>query len=150
MPYTKSKAGIGLGTVLSIGDGADPEVFIPVGEIKTIGQSGRQVATEDVTNLDSPSREFIPTLLDSGAFDLTGSRIGTDAGQIALEAAFAGLQRPNFTITLPKAPGQTTVGDQFEFSGLVQESNFTLAVDKSVMFSAKIKVSGRVAETPGS
>ena len=150
MPYTKSKAGIGLGTVLSIGDGAEPEVFTPVGEIKTIGQTGRQVATEDVTNLDSASREFIPTLLDSGAFDLTGSRIGTDAGQIAFESAFAGLKRPNFTVTLPKAPGQTTMGDKFEFSGLVQESNFTLAVDKSVMFSAKIKVSGLITETPGS
>ena len=107
------------------------------------------MATEDVTNLDSDSREFIPTLLDSGSFDIAGSRIGTDAGQIALESAFVGLKRPNFKITMPLAPGQTTGGDAFAFAGLVQESNFTLAVDKAVSFSAKIKVSGKITETPG-
>ena len=150
MPYTKSKAGIGLGTMLSIGSGTgSPETFTLVGEIKTITQSGRQVATEDVTNMQSSAREFIPTLLDSGTWDLAGNRVSSDAGQIAMEAAFASYQNHDFKIQLPLGAGQTTSGDVFAFNALVQEIDYSLAVDKAVTFTAKLKVSGSITVTPG-
>ena len=148
--YTTSKAGIGLKTVLSIGDGGTPtENFVAVGEIKTITQSGRQVATEDTTNMQSSAREFIPTLLDSGTWDISGNRIGTDAGQIAMEASFSGLKLHNFKIQLPVESGQTTTGDLFTFLALVQEVNYSVAVDKAQTFTAKLKVSGAITLTPG-
>lgn len=146
----KSKAGIGLGTVVSIGNGATPEVFTPVSELKSIVQSGRQVATEDVTSMESSAREFIPTLLDSGTWELTGSRIGTDAGQIAMEAAMNTLAMHNFVIQLPPEATQTTKGDAFAFSALVQEVNYNLAVDKARTFTARLKVSGSITVTAGS
>lgn len=149
MSYSKSQAGIGLGTLLLIGAaGAAPTTI--VGEVKTIAQSGRQVATEDVTNLQSSAREFIPTLLDSGTWDLSGSRIGGNAGQIAMEAAFSGLTIVPFKIQLPKEGTQTTTGDTFTFNALVQESNFSVGVDKAITFTAKLKVSGAITPTPGS
>jgi hypothetical protein len=148
-----SKAGIGLGTTLSIGSGTGtPETFTLVGEVKTITQSGRQVATEDVTNMQSGAREFIPTLVDSGTWDITGNRVGGDAGQAAMEAAFAALANHNFKVQLPisKAAGQTTTGDLFTFNAPVQELSYSLAVDKAVTFNAKLKVSGTIQVTPGS
>jgi hypothetical protein len=152
MAYTKSKAGIGLGTVLSIGTSGASPTFTPVGEIKNLQQSGRQVATEDVTNMQSSAREFVPTLLDSGTWDITGSRIGGDAGQQAMESAFAGLVILPFKVQLPvnANAGQTTTGDLFAFNALVQECNYDLAVDKANTFSAKLKVSGVITVTPGS
>jgi predicted secreted protein len=150
MPYTKSKAQISLGSILAIGDGADPEVFTTVGEIKGINQSGRQWATEDVTNMESKKREFIPTLADSGTWQIQGSRVGGDAGQVALETAFNAGALHTFSITLPKATGQTTSGDKFEFTALIQDFNYSFAVDKVGTFTATLKVSGDIDFTAGS
>ncbi len=148
--YTKSAAGIGLGTTLSIGTTGATPVFTPVGEIKTISQSGRQVSTEDVTNMLSSAKEFIPTLVDSGTWDISGNRIGADAGQIEMEAAFQGLTLVPFKIQLPKTGAQTTAGDSFAFTALIQELDYSIAVDKAVTFTAKLKVSGLITETAGS
>ena len=150
MSYTKSAAGIGLGTILSIGTTGTTPTFTPVGELKTLNQSGRQVSTEDVTNLQSSAKEFIPTLVDSGTWDLSGNRIGGDAGQMAMEAAFSGLTILPFKIQLPKTAAQATAGDTFSFNALVQEVNYSVSVDKAVTFTGKLKVSGAITLTPGS
>ena len=150
MSYTQSKAGIGLGTILSIGTAGATPTFTTVGELKTLNQSGRQVSTEDTTNLQSSAKEFIPTLVDSGTWDISGNRIGADAGQIAMEAAFSGLTLLPFKIQMPKQGTQTTAGDSFSFNALVQEVNYSISVDKAVTFTAKLKVSGAITETPGS
>lgn len=147
-----SKATIGLATTLSIGNGASPEVFTLVGEIKTINQSGRQVATEDVTNMQSTAREFIPTLVDSGTYDIAGNYSSSDGGQQAMETAFSTLVNHDFKLQLPISAkaGQTTVGDLFAFSALIQELDYTFAVDKAISFTAKLKVSGAIVRTLGS
>ena len=135
---------------MSIGTiGASP-VYTSVGEVKSLNQSGRQVSTEDVTNMQSLAKEFIPTLVESGTWDIAGNRIGGDAGQIAMEGAFNGLTLVPFKIQLPKSGGQTTTGDLFAFTALVQELDYSLSVDKAVTFTAKLKVSGVITETAGS
>lgn len=152
MSYSHSLAGVGLSTLLAIGDGATTEVFTTVGELKTLNQTGRTVATEDVTNFQSTQREFIPTLLDEGTWDFTGNRVGTDSGQILMESAInaaSGMKLHNFKITLPKTPVQTTSGDVFAFAALVQEISYQVSVEKAVTFSGKIKVSGAITVTPG-
>ena len=149
MPYTKSKAGIGLGTTLMIGSGGTSETFTLVGEVKTISQSGRQVSTEDVTNMQSSAKEFIPTLVESGTWDISGNRVGSDLGQVAMETAFSSLVIHDFKVVLPLANGQTTSGDTFAFTALVQDLNYSVSVDKAVTFTAKLKVSGTIALTAG-
>ena len=150
MPYTSSKSSIGLGTILSIGTTGGSPTFTTVGEIKTIAQSGRQVSTEDVTNMQSLAKEFIPTLVESGTWDISGNRVGSDAGQIAMEAGFQGLTLLPFKIQLPKSSTQTTTGDTFTFNALIAELDYSIAVDKAVTFTAKLKVSGLITETAGS
>ena len=150
MPYTSSQAGIGLGSILSIGTVGATPTFTLVGELKSLTQSGRSVGTEDTTNFQSSAKEFLPTLVDSGTWDFSGNRIGSDAGQIAMEAAFSGLSLLPFKIQLPKTSKQTTAGDTFTFTALVQDLNYSVSVDKAVTVTGKLKVSGIITETPGS
>jgi hypothetical protein len=148
--YVQSQAKTGLGTTLSIGDGESPETFTPFGEIKSLSQSGRQANTDDVTNLSSSAKEFITTLVDSGEWDFTCNRVGGDAGQVALESAFNGLETHNFKIQFPKSAGQTTSGDSFTFAAVVTELSYSVAPDKAQTFTGKIKVSGLLNFVAGS
>ena len=150
MAYTGSLAGIGLGSVLSIGDGASPVGYTPVGELTELNQSGRQAGTDDVTNFESGAREFLPTLIDSGTWAFTGNRIGGDTGQIAMETAFTGLHLRSFTITLPKTASQTVSGDSCTFTALVEQLNYTIGVDKAVKVQGQLKVSGILTWSAGS
>ena len=151
MAYDKSKAGIGLGSKISIGSGTSPIGYTLIGEITSIAQAGRQAGTEDVTNMQSGAREFVTTLIDSGTYDLKGNRVADDAGQIALEAAFAGLTIEPFEIELRKTASQHATGDLYTFYALVQEVNFgTVAVDKKIEFNVKLKVSGLITYAAGS
>lgn len=146
MTYTGSKAITGLGTTLGIG--VTPTL---VGEIIEVKQSGRTVKTDDTTNMNSLATEFLPTIMDSGTWDITFNRVGTDAGQTALETAFQSLaSNTSFTITLPKTSTQTVKGDSWTFLGLVQELSYSIAPDKKVMGTLKVKISGPCNPVAGS
>src|SRR5471030_1144504 len=110
MAYTGSKAVAGLGTTLSIG--AAPTL---VGEISDISQSGRQNKTDSVTNLESVAEEFIGTLQSPGSWDVTFNRIAGDAGQLAMETAFATLALAAFVIQEPKG-SFATAGPKWAFN----------------------------------
>jgi hypothetical protein len=138
-----SKAQYGRGTTLGIG--ATPTL---VAEIKSIKLSGRKQEETDVTSLDSVAREFVGTIADSGSWSLEGNRVGTDAGQLAMETAFASGAVSQFTITLPKT-GTQTKGDTFTFLGLITGLNYSVGVTEATTFSAEIKISGPLTITPG-
>ena len=151
MSYTKSQAGIGLGSTLSINTGtiATP-VWTIVGEISQASLSGRQAATTQVTNLQSLASEFIPTLISEGDLALSGNRISTDAGQLAIEAAFNSLKLAQFKLQLPVAGAQTTTGDLYSFTALVTDSVFVVSFDKAINYDVKLKISGLMTFTAGS
>jgi hypothetical protein len=151
MSYTQSLAGIGLGTVLSINTGTTGSpTWTAVGELNKLNLSGRQAGTTDVTNFQSSAREFKPTLISSGDWDFAGNRVGGDAGQVAMEAAFVGLLLKQFKIQLPLSGAQTTAGDSFTFVALVEELNYSVEVDKAIPVQGKLKISGILTETAGS
>jgi hypothetical protein len=141
--YVKSASVKGLGTVLSIGD-----VPTAVGELQSIELSGRQWATDDVTNFDSPAAEFLTTIKNPGSWAITGKRVGGNAGQIALEAAYASGDVTNFVIQfLPT--GAQTIGDKFTFAAAVTELNYGVASDKAQTFTGSLKISGALAFVAG-
>jgi hypothetical protein len=127
-----------------------------IGEINDFTASGKQMKTDDATNLQSGAEEFIATILTPGKFAGTFNSIPgfTDTGQRAVSAAFN--QAPpvlaTFLIVRPKGPSQTTVGDCYVFSGLVEELNDlgNVKPDKIIRTPFSIKVSGTIAQTIGS
>jgi hypothetical protein len=143
MAYTTSKAVSGLATTLAIG--ATPTV---IGEILSISQSGRSVKTDPTTNMQSTAEEFIPTLMSPGTYDITFNRIGADAGQVAMEAAFSGLTTSAFTIQEPKG-FFTTSGPKYTFNGIVTELNYSYDPTKNIEGKAKIMCTGPITLTAG-
>lgn len=146
MSYTGSKAQSGSQTILAIG--STPTT---IGEVTNLSQSGKQNATDDTTNLQSLGEEFIATLLKPGKWDVTLNRVSGDAGQLLLVAAFNAATVGPFTITLPKTPTQTTSGDKYAFTALVEELDDVSDVkpDKKVTTKASLKVSGAITFTAG-
>lgn len=142
----------GLGTVFAISTSGSAGTYTTIGEITNAPQSGRQAKTADVTNLQSSTVEWISTLVDSGTYEITMNRVSTDAGQQALETSFETLVRPWFKITLPKQGAQTTTGDSYTFSAIIEElTNLAeLGPDKAIRSRVRLKVSGLVIFTAGS
>jgi hypothetical protein len=151
MSYTGSKVGIGLGTILQIGSGGTSETFTAIGEITgDVKMSGRTAKTIDITNMNSTASEFVPVLADSGTLDFTMNFVSSDAGQVALEAAFAGLVKHNFKLQYPKTSAQTTTGDLQTFNALVQELDYGTGVEKNSSVTVKLKISGPITTVAGS
>lgn len=153
MPYTNSQATPGLGTAISINTGtAGSPTWTQLGEVASMKQTGRKARTADVTNLQSGAAEFITTLVESGTFQLEGNRVATDPGQIAMESAFASLGVKQFKAVLPKSGSQTTAGDTYTFSGVIEEfaSLSEISSQSQIKFMASIKVSNTYTFTAGS
>jgi hypothetical protein len=104
----------------------------------------------DVTNFQSgPDQEFINTIRNNGSLKITGNRVSNDAGQIAVEAAFASGAVTPFTLALPKTAAQVTTADTYTFSALVESREFDLEVSKEIGFTVSLKISGPVTFTVG-
>lgn len=144
MAYTGSKGLTGLGTLLQIG--STPTT---IGEVKSLKLSGRKWDVDDATNFQSTNKEFVAAISDLGEWAVEGTRVAADAGQVALEAAFASGAPTPFVVQLPKASGQSTSGDKYSFSALVQELDYSFEPAKIDAFSCKLKISGAIAFTPG-
>lgn len=148
MTYTGSLAQTGRGAVISI---TVASVVTPIGEVISWTPSGRSLPTEDVSNLESLSREFISTLPDEGEFEVVTNRVSSDAGQAAVEAAFEGGAKQTFTVVYPKTAAQTTLGDKYVYSAIVSEAmGGAITFDKKITYTFKVKISGAPTITLGS
>lgn len=105
-----------------------------------------------MTNFDSPNayQEFVATVIDPGSINCSGNYVSSDPGQVALNAAFAAGLIYMFTLQLPKSPSQTTKGDEYSFTALVESFDITVEPTKEISFSSSLKVSGAITFTAGS
>jgi hypothetical protein len=145
MSYNGSKAVTGAGSTLSIGT-----TPVLIGEITSLKLSGRKFGTDNATNMSSTVEEFIATIADMGEWACDFNRVSSDAGQIALEAAFAAGQLNPFTIQLEKTPTQTTSGDSYTFKALITECDYSFEPTKKQVGSCKLKISGGLTPVTGS
>lgn len=78
-----SSAASGHGTTLQVGDGASPETFTPIVEVKTITPGAMTTADVDTTHLLSPNnhKERIAGQRDTAAIGLSVNWRPTDASQ---------------------------------------------------------------------
>lgn len=142
---------IGKGTVISISvDGG--HTFTPVKQLKTGSFTGRKSDLEDITNMDSAgaTREWAPTLIDNGQLAVSGVFDPADPGQLAVNVAFTAQTLVEVQVQYPKATDQVNSGLLRAFSAYVTESNLDAQFDKTSTFSATLKITGPITDTPGS
>jgi hypothetical protein len=148
MSYTSSNAQTGSQTIFNIKISGS---FTVISEILDFSQSGKTNKTVEVTNLQSTGEEFLATMLSPGKYDLTYNRVSADPGQAGVVAAFNAKAMTQFKIVLPQTPAQTTSGDTYTFTALVESLDDTASVTPTKQHTSKVslKVSGPITFTAG-
>ena len=95
-------------TLLKMGDGATPEVFATIAEVKDIKGPKMKADTEDATSHDSTDgwKEFIPTLIEGGevTFDIQFVPTGATHSYVAgLAKLLVDRTLRNFQLVFPDA-----------------------------------------------
>ena len=133
-----SSAGIGYGTTLSRGNGATPEVFTAIGEVKDISGPGLSVDDVEATHQGSPDgfKEFVPGLIDGGevAFDI--QLVDDETTQEQVITDLNARTKRNYKLVSPGGGGWT-------FAGYVKGFEPSYPVQDVVTASVTIKVSGK-------
>lgn len=153
-----SKGFTGKGVVLSIGSGGESETFTAVLQVKTYSFSGMTAKYDDTTNLNSAAQgaavleEGLPATVSPGQLTLSGIFLPVDPGQMSLAAAYLSQALTDFKLQFPIAPGQTTAGNLFAFSGFVQDMPNAVDIDfsKVITFKTTIKLNTAITVTVGS
>jgi len=153
MSYTGTNAQAGNLAAFNINTGTiGSPTWTIISEITEFSQSGKANKTATATNLQSTAEEFINVIGSAGNFAMTFNRVSSDVGQAALVSAFNSKALTMFQIQLPKAGTQTTTGDKYAFSALVEQMDdlTSVSADKQIQSKATLKVSGSITFTVGS
>lgn len=131
----ENNAIIGYGTLFSVGDGAEPEVYTPLAEVADITPPSDSVDIIDATHMTSPNRtkEFLAGLNDPGecSFDI---HFIPGAGDDAVIQAIRNTgERKNYRITW-------TTGRTWTFSGILTGYAPTAPVNDRMTATVTIKV----------
>lgn len=129
------------GTVLKIGNGATPEVFSAIAEVKDIKGPSASVGTEDVTHQGSAAAEYVATVLDNGEVSFDVNLDPTEASHSALYDAMEGKELTNFQLILTD-DGAT----QYNFAAYVTKFERDMKVKGVLGASVTLKISGAIAE----
>lgn len=130
------------GTKLLVGDGAGPEVFTAVAEIRNIGGPEVSVDTTDVTphSTGTPWRHFVPTLIDGGEVSLDLNFLPAAADQAALRADMLARTKRNFKVQWPITP----TAQQAAFAAYVTKLSPPAPHDGELSASMTLKITGPV------
>lgn len=153
-PYTSSLAQVLRGSQFSIGSATgQSDTYVLIGETIMGSFSGSKADILDTTNMQSGVyREKLPSQIDAGQLKLTYNRVSNNAGQMAVEAAFAALVPYDFQVVLPlnKKAGQVTTGDTITFSGIITGGpEFDIEVAKVAQCSVTIDITGPLSRVEG-
>ncbi len=136
---------IGYGTLFKVGNGASPEVFSTLAEVRSISGFGQKAGLVDMTNLDSLNKamEYIAAMSDGVQMTVECNWIPTNASQSLATGLVAdqisGVTR-DFKLVLPGAFGT------FSFSGLVLEWNPPkISPQDALTISFGIKITGPIS-----
>ena len=101
---------------------------------------------DSVTNTGSPvigvgvMEENLPTTVDPGIFTATGIFLPSDAGQIAMQTAFATGLANSFQVQLKPIAGQSTTGNTYAFTGFVSKDPVPTNIDASKAATIKVEI----------
>lgn len=157
MAYTRTQAGVGLGTIIyadTSGSGVgSPPAWTPIGEVTSIKRAGATSKTDEATNFSSQAEEFVGTIRGEGTYDCVANRLPLDAGFIFLQSTWQTVPPPTqyYRIQYPKFPGQSVAGDQMFFYAILEKfMDGEVSPSKKIPLEFTFKITGPVVETPGS
>lgn len=144
-----SQAKLGVGAVFSRGNGASPEVFFAIPEVRNIPDIATMADDVEVTNLDSTAREYIAGLQDGQQFVITMNYIPTDTQHAALlsDAATVGGVVRNFHLFYPIGTTSPTHGQQFAISATVKGAKLSGAPNEARTLEITCKMTGAYVVT---
>lgn len=127
-------------TRLRKGDGAIPEVFTTIAEVRDIDGPAIRQLFEDVTSMDSPDgyAEHVPTTREAGDVTFQVSLLQDNATHLGLRADLNAGTLRNWQILLP--PGYTK---RIAFEAYVQEVGVAAPVKGVLMTPISLKINGK-------
>lgn len=128
----------GKGVKIKMGNGATPEVFTAVAEVKDIAELGATADDLDSTSLDSDEKESIAGLTERSEITCEAIAVAGNTEQNAIEAAVGGAAK-NWQVTLPEGGGWT-------IPARVKKASRKFGTNQVRMFSFTLKPTG--APTP--
>lgn len=128
-----------LGTLLKIGDGADPEVFTTIGAVKDISGPSIKMGTTDASTHASLAKEWVASIVDNGevSFDINFDYSDTTHAGLMTDLN-AGTLR-NFEIILTDS-GAT----QVDFTAIVTGYELSAPVEGILTASISLQISGPI------
>lgn len=130
------------GVVVARGNGASPEVFNAIAEIRSFDGPGGSASVIDASSLDSTAREKLMGLPDEGQFSFEANLVKGDTnGQDALRADRAARVARNFKVTLPDGSPETEI----TFTAYVLEFRITGGVDEVITAAITLEITGAVS-----
>ena len=130
------------GTVVTMSDGASPEVYTAIGEITSVGGPDGSASEIDVTDLSSTSKEFKMGINDEGSVTLELLFRPKNTQHAALRTAKKNRTLSNFQLLFTDSP-QTT----WAFAAYVTGLSVSLSVDAATTGSTTLRITGDITET---
>lgn len=121
------------------GNGANPQTFTLVGEIRDISGPDGQTGLIEVTTLESDGKEYVVDVPDFGNVSLQMNLDENDAPQLGMENDFYTQAKRDFRLRL-STPLQKTLA----FSGYVTAFAYGARVGSQLTANATIKITGGV------
>ena len=130
------------GTELQVGNGASPEVFAKLGDLRSISGPDGSASEIVVTDLDSTAVEIKMGLPDEGQVTLGLGYDPVHAQQETLRTQRAARALTNFKMVLPDSKATT-----FAFAAYVLTFSLETAVDDVVLLNVTLRVTGPVTRS---
>ncbi len=132
------------GMIVSIGDGASPEVFTNISDVNDISGPDGSAGEIDVTDLDSVAKEFKRGLTDNGSVSLTMMYIPNNIQHGQLQSDFTSQVEiaRNYRITFTDSP--VTL---WTFSAYVSTFAITNSLDSTTNANVTLRIKGGITVT---
>ena len=133
-----------VGVLLHLGDGASPEVFTKVSNLKSLSGNG-QAGTRsdiDVTDLDSTTREYLAGLADLDEVTFQVMQITSDSVHQSLETIHGSGVLRGWRVILPSSPTIT-----YEFQGFVKNISSSYEIDNVVVQDITVRPNQRASRS---
>ena len=130
------------GMAIKRGDGASPEVFTTIPEVRSINGPDGSASEIDVSDLSSTSREFRMGLQDEGSITLDMMFIPGNTVHAGLRTDRSNRTLRNFQLVFTDSPATT-----WSFAAYVQGLSVSNDLDAVTTASVTLRISGSITES---